>query len=573
MKDYSASQHNKEEFTDILVIGGVAAGPKAAARARRLAPERAITIVEKGEEISYAGCGLPFLMSGDVPQVQDLMTTYSGEIRDQEYFQRVKGIRVLTRLEARAIHRERKEVQLVDLHSGRPFTMRYRQLVLATGSQPIFPDLEGAHLKNIFCLHRPGEAAAIREAITSGEVTRAVVVGAGPIGLEAVDALVRNKVRTTLVEILPTPAPKLLDPELGGLLRKHLEEHGVAPEMGDRVLGFEGDSQGRVQKVISGKKILDAQLVVMGLGVRPESGLAVQAGLAVGPTGAICVNDRLQTSDPDIYAGGDCAEVHHLLTGQPIYAPLGSTATKHGRIIGDNLAGRDSRFPGVLGTYILRAMETTIARTGLTEQEARDAGYSVVTAIVSALDRPHYMPSHRPLVMKLVASREGRFLGIQMVGKGEVAKRIDVAAAAISMGASLEQISNTDLSYAPPFATAMDALIHGVNVMRNKIDGGAATITAPELRALLDAGKPFTLLDVRAEAEYDSLWLDFDNVINIPMDQLRNRIEELPRDLPIVTMCALGPRSYDAAVLLRYHGFNSVKFLEGGLAAWPYALW
>ncbi len=573
MNERGKRGYGDKDSTDILVIGGVAAGPKAAARARRLAPEREITIVDKWEEISYAGCGLPFLVSGDVPRRLDLMRAYSGEIRDPSYFEKVKGIRVLTRVEARSIHRELKEVQLIDLQSGRPLTMRYHQLVLATGSRPVLPDLEGVKLGNIYCLRRPGDAAAIREAITSESIKRAAVVGAGPIGLEAVDALVRNRIKTSVVEILPTPAPNLVDPELGGLVRKHLEEQGVALEMEDRVTRFEGDSQGRVRRVITGKKIIEADLVVMGIGVRPEVDLAVQAGLALGPTGAIRVNDHLQTSDPDIYAGGDCVEVHHLLTGKPVYVPLGSTANKHGRIIGDNLTGRDSLFPGVLGTYIVRTLETTIARTGLTEQEALEAGHSVVTTIVAALDKPHYMPAHRPLVMKLVASREGRLLGVQMVGKGEVAKRVDVAAAAISMGATLEQVSNMDLAYAPPFATAMDALIQGVNVLRNKIDGSAAAIDAPKVREWLDEDKDFTILDMRTESEYDTLWLDFDNVVNIPLDQLRNRLEEIPRDREIVTLCALGPRSYEGAGLLRHHGFDRVKFLEGGMAAWPYDLW
>ncbi|MBW2145935.1 MAG: FAD-dependent oxidoreductase [Deltaproteobacteria bacterium] len=578
MENHSTRQGDNINFknfytTDILVIGGVAAGPKAAARARRLAPEREITIVDKCDEVSYAGCGLPFLVSGDVSRRLDLMTTYSGEIRDPAYFEKVKGIRVLTRVEARSINRKPKEVQLVDIQSGRSFSMRYRQLVLATGSRPVFPDLEGVKLENIYCLHRPGDAAAIREAIASGEIKRAVVVGAGPVGLEAVDALVRNGIKTTVVEILPAPAPKLLDPELGGLLRKHLEEQGVALEMEDRVMRFEGNGQGRVHRVITGKKTLEADLVVMGLGVRPEVDIAVRAGLALGPTGAIRVNDRLQTSDPDIYAGGDCVEVNHLLTGKPVYAPLGSTANKHGRVIGDNITGRDSRFPGVLGTYIVRTLETTIARTGLTEQEAMEAGHSVVTALVAALDRPHYMPGNRPLVMKLVASREGRLLGIQIVGRGEVAKRMDVAAAAISTGATLERVSNMDLAYAPPFATDMDALIQGVNVLRNKIDETASTVAAPEIRSWLDEGKDFTILDVRTEQEYDTLWLDFDNLVNIPLDQLRNRLNELPRDREIVTLCALGPRSYEGARLLQHHGFGRVKFLEGGMVAWPYELW
>ena len=553
----------------LVIVGGVAAGPKAAARARRYDPRAEITILEQGEFISFAGCGLPYFIAGQIAEARELMCTPVGVVRDETFFRNVKDIRVLTRTRAVAIDRAAKTVTARRLDSGQEMVLPYDKLVLATGSRPVRLDLPGMDLPGVYTLRGIPDALAIREALAG--VTDVAVIGAGLIGLEVVDALLAvrqtRELNITLVEKLAHPLPALLDPEMGALVAKFLRAAGVNFLPAREVRRLEG--QGRVERVVTDQEEIPAQLVVVGVGVRPETELARAAGLALGPTGAIAVNEYLQTSDPDIYAGGDCVENVHLVSGQKVYLPLGSTANRHGRVIGDNIAGGRDLFPGVVGTAILRLGNLNVGRTGLTVEEARRAGFDPVPVLCAGPDRAHYHPESRPLVIKLVADRATRrLLGAQVLGPGAADKRVDVAATALTAGFTVDRLATVDLVYAPPYATALDILTHAANTLRNKLDGRARGVSPREVRARLARGEDFVLLDVRTPKELEEARLDLPNVTWIPLGQLRSRAGELPRDKKVITFCKVSLRGYEAQLILDAEGFADVGFMEGGLAAW-----
>jgi rhodanese-related sulfurtransferase len=334
-----------------------------------------------------------------------------------------------------------------------------------------------------------------------------------------------------------------------------------------RVTGFAGD--GKVAQVLTEQGAFPAEMVIMGVGVRPNVRLAADAGLELGVTGAIKVDGRMRTSDPDIYAVGDCVECVDLVTGRPSYVPLGSTAAKQGRVAAINICGGTDTFPGVLGTTVCKVFDYTVARAGLTEKRARELGYSVVTTLTPGLDRAHFMPNAAIIAIKLVADAKARkLLGIQVVGPGEAAKRVDVAVAAMTAGMALEQMSNLDLCYAPSYADAMDNLHTACNVMRNKLDGHMVGITPMEARRKLDAGEDLILLDVRTQAEFDAVRIE--GSMHVPLAALPGRIAELP-DKEIVAFSRVSQGAYEAAIKLKANGFRDVKVMDGGLVMWPYA--
>lgn len=555
----------------ILVIGGVAAGPKAAARARRMAPDAEITILERGSLVSYAGCGMPFYLAGEVSKYDMLFETTYGVIRNADYFWREKGCKLLTRNEAKAIRRDKKEVLVEKLEIGEQYTLPYDKLVLATGSTPFIPPIEGLDLKGVHRLNHPDDVQAIKKSLEETGVDEVIVIGSGLIGIEVVDALSKLHLFTTVVELQDHVLPGLLDPDMGAWLGRKLEDAGVEFKFGHKVLRIEGDENGNVTSVVTDKERLDAQMVIISVGVRPNVDLARAAGLEIGKTGAIAVNEYLQTSDPDIYALGDCVENTNLITGLKQYVPLASTANRQGRVVGDNVTGGNSTFDGILGTAVVHAMGYNVGRTGLSEKQARDNGYSVVTAINNTFDRTHYHPEHGMMMMKyIIDEKTGRLLGAQGQGTGDVIKRIDVLATAITFGATVDQISNLDLGYAPPFSTPIDVAQHTANIALNKMQGIARTIGAAELNAKMGNGDDFIILDVRTEEQFKARRLNDDRVMLVVLGDLRERIEEIPRDKELVVICALGTRSYEALRTLEGAGFKDVKYLEAGLQGWPY---
>ncbi len=555
----------------ILIIGGVATGAKAAARARRRDPHADITIVERGRLLSYAGCGMPYYIQGQVHDFHELMSTPVGVVRDGTFFQNVKDIRVLNLTLAETIDRARKVVAVVNVTTGEKSELPYDKLVIATGGVPFEPRIEGVNLNRVFRLNLPDDALAIREATEHGNIKRAVLIGGGLIGLETAEALVARGIHVTIVEMLDQLLPAMLDWEVAAFLHKYLRGSGLDIRLGQKVTRLEGDGDGNVARVHTTAEVIEAQMVLIAIGIRPNVPLAKDAGLALGATGAIAVNEELQTSDPDIYAGGDCVECTHLLTGQKVFVPLGSTANKHGRIIGDNVTGGKSTFPGIVGTTVFKVLDYNLARTGLTEKQARQLGYDVLTALVPGPDRAHYYPTAATLLVKLVAdAKSGKLLGAQAIGPGDAVKRIDVLGTALTLGATIDHLPDLDLGYAPPYSSAVDPLAHAANVLRNKRDGLARALTPQQLKTKLDTDDPVVLLDVRTPPERDQMQLRDPRVVWIPLGQLRKRLAEIPRDREIVCYCKVSQRGYEAQRILDGEGFTNVKFLDGGLVAWPY---
>ena len=550
----------------IVVVGGVAAGPKAAARIMRLRPDAEITVLERGKFISYAGCGLPYYVSGVVKQQKALMSTPVGALRDAAFFQKVKNVNVLTETEALEIDRVGKRVRARRHGENSDFWLGYDKLVLATGAEPVIPDIPNVTLENISTLHSLPDAERIKALVTEAKAREVVVVGGGLIGVEAVDALFDYDCRVTLVEMMPQIL-RMLDWEMARLVERYLESCGTTVLTDTKVASFEGDT--RVTGVITSRGRLPADLVILGIGVRPNVKLARVAGLDIGVTGAIKVDETMRTSDPDIYAAGDCVESTNLVTGKPCFVPMGSTANKQGRVAAINICGGQDRFPGILGSAVCKVFDFCVARTGLTEAAARELGYEAVTVLVPETDQPHYMPEAKPVIIKLVVdSRTRKLLGAQAVGPGAGDKRIDVAAMAITAGMTVDQLAEADLCYAPPYSPALDNIITAANVARNKLDGLLSGITPMEVKAQLDAKQDFVLLDVRTPAEYEQERLAGSTLI--PLGALRSRLGELPKDREIVAFCKVSLRGYEAARILQGAGFSRVRVLDGGVAAWPY---
>lgn len=548
----------------VVVIGGVAAGPKAASRIRRLCDSAEVTVVEKGEFLSYAGCGLPYYISGMVKDQKELMATPVGVVRDSVFFRNVKDVHVMNRTVATVIDRENKAVT-IRRENGETEILDYDKLVLATGANSFIPPIPGVELKNIFNLKDIHDADAIKDKLAQHKALNAVIVGGGLIGVEVAEAFHEMGCRITVIEFLPNILP-MMDPEMAALIEGHFESKGVKIQTGTRVTEFTGTD--RVEKVITDQGEFPADIVIMAVGVRPATKLAVDCGLEIGPTRAIAVDDRMQTSDPDIYAVGDCAEKTNMITGKPCYVPLGSTANKEGRVAANAICGIKDSFPGVLGSAICKIFDFSVARTGLGEKEARDAGYDVVTCQAPAPDKPHFIPTAKPLFLKLIADRKTRkLLGAQATGPGNADRRIDIAVTALSAGMTVDQLANLDLSYAPPFSPAMDNILAAANILRNKMDGYMDGLTPAEVAGMLDRGEDFTLLDVRSPEEVGQMRIE--GAVHIPLGAVRKRMGELDKNKPVVAFCKISLRGYEAALILKQAGFADVKVMDGGILMWP----
>ena len=554
----------------VIVIGGVACGPKAAARIRHRDPESEITVIDGGKHLSYAGCGLPYFVAGAVPEIEGLMTTSSGILRDKNFFEDVKGINVKTDTEAIKIDREKKTVTVRDIESAETEELPYDKLVLATGASPVIPPIEGIDLKKVYTLRKPADAAVIRNDIEAGDADRICIIGAGRIGLEAADAFGAQAVDTTIVEQAEHVLPTFLDPEMADYTEVVLRKEKVEIFPGETVIRLEGDADGNVNKVITDKREIETDAVLIGVGVKPNITLAKEAGLETGDIGALAVDDHMRTNDPDIYAGGDCVECTNILTGKKVFNPLGSVANRQGRVIGNNVTGGDDVFPGVLGTSILKTLGINVAKTGLTETEAKKLGYKTVTSLNPSGDKSHFFPGGKYILLKLVVDAETRkILGAQAVGAGEVAKQIDTLVAAISFGATVDEAAKIDICHAPPFSNAISNVAHSCNIARNKLDGLIQTISPLEMKEMIENGDDFILLDLRTKKENEANNVKRKDVVCMPQDELRARIDELPKDKTIVVTCQVGLKTYDSfRAVIAGAGCADIRLLEGGLHVW-----
>ncbi|HWQ14868.1 MAG TPA: FAD-dependent oxidoreductase [Roseiflexaceae bacterium] len=439
----------------LVIIGGVAAGMSAAAKARRIRRDLEIIVYERSGHVSYGACGFPYFIKGEIHRIEDLI------VRTPEEFAK-SGITVHVRHEVTAIDTVTRTVRVRDLARGREFVDGYDALILAAGGSPTRPPIPGRDLPGVFTLRSVEEAVAIRNWLDDVRPRRGVIVGGGYIGLEMAEALAAHGVALTVVEQLPQLLPNL-DAAMAGHVQAELARQGVAVRLESPVTAFVGDE--RVRQVHAGGEVFPTDIVIFSVGVRPNAALAADAGIALGPTGAVAVDAHQRTSAPGVWAAGDVAEALHLVTGKPAYVPLGTTANKQGRVAGTNAAGGDATFGGIVGTAVVKVFDVTAASTGLSQRRALAEGFDAETVVATAGSRAHYMPGHTPVHVALVIERgTRRLLGGQIVGQEGVAKRIDTLAAALQAHWGVADLAALDLSYAPPFAPVWDPILVAANL-------------------------------------------------------------------------------------------------------------
>jgi NADPH-dependent 2,4-dienoyl-CoA reductase/sulfur reductase-like enzyme/rhodanese-related sulfurtransferase len=556
----------------IVIVGGVACGAKTAARLARICQDAEITILERGTDLSYANCGFPFFLGGEIKDKTGLTHMGFGPARNADYFERYAFTQALTGHEVTSIDRAKKEVAVRVAGSDTIRVFPYDKLVLATGASPVRPSFPGSELDNVFTLWTLRDTFAIEKALSSQNLKRAVIVGAGLVGVETAEALKHRGLDVTLIDVLPCPLFAVAGPEFGAMLQTRLGKNGVAFYGQEALRELKGNK--KVNRVLTEKREIDADLVILSIGVRPNIDLARNAKLALGSK-AIVVDEFQRTSDPNIYAGGDCVESRSVLTKQQVWQPMGSTANRQGRVIANHIAGLNSKFGGVEGTAIARVFDWSVGKTGLTFEEARAAGFSPVEILTSNPDLPGFMPGAAMLHIRLVADATRQILGAQIIGPGRVDKRLDVVATALKGRLTVDDLADADLAYAPPFSSALDPVTHAANALRNKMDGLMRSCGPAELKAKAERGEDFIVLDVREEKELELFGTLPYEVRHIPLGTLKERAAQslqVPKEREIVVACRAGVRAWSAYAALTRYGYTKILVLEGGMSAWPYEI-
>ena len=532
----------------VLVLGGVAAGTKVAAKLMREDRSCEVTVLTKGKDISYAGCGLPYYVGGVIQAKSQLI------VNTPEKFAALTGASVKTETEAVAVHPDRHVVEAKDLNTGEVAEYGYDKLVIATGASPFVPPIQGLDLKNVFVMRTPDDAIGLREAVGAGEIKRAVVAGGGFIGLEVAENLAAKSVKTTVIDFAPHVLPNFLDPELSEFVENRMAEAGVMPMTGVSLEGVEGD--GKVEKVLTSKRGIKADALVLAIGIRPNTGFLEGSGIEMFK-GTILTDQYLRTSVPDVYAAGDCAMVVNRQTGKAAWSPMGSTANIAGRVLAKDIAGKEIAYPGVLGTGVAKLPGGLNAgRTGLTETAARAEGCDVETVVAVVDDKAHYYPGAGSFIVKLTADKASRkLLGVQVLGAGAVDKITDIGVTAISLGATVDQLAVMDFAYAPPFSTAIHPFAHSVNILMNKLDGELETFTPAEFAA--GAAEGYEIIDCAIEPS-----LPGKKYLNLT--KVDGEVPGLGREDKMLLVCAKGKRAYLTQNRLKFYGYVNTKVLEGG---------
>ena len=556
----------------IVVVGGVAAGPKAACRAKRLLPQAEVILIDQDSLISYGGCGIPYYVAGDVADESALRSTSFHVLRDESYFEKYKGVKTLTSTRVLAIDRRQKTVRIENLKSGAKEDIGYDKLVLATGSQPYILPIPGAELDGVFTIANLHKAIEIKDRIAKGKVGKAVVIGGGAIGIEMAESLTDLwGVETAVVEFKDQLLPGIVDWSLAAMLCTHMRESNVEVFLGESASEIVG-KDGSVVGVRTTKRVLDADLVIMAVGVHAQSQLAEEAGLRVSEKGGIIVNRRMQTSDPDIYAAGDCVKLINLITGKHFYAAFGSLANKEGRVVGDNLAGIPTTFDGAVGSFIMKAFDVCIGATGLSLEMAKAEGYDADFSLTAPADRAHFYPSQEIITCIMVFDRRTRkVLGVQAFGpmNDNISARINAAAAYLTMGADIDAFANMEMAYAPPFSAAIDTINAAAYVAGNLCDNRMRQITMEDFYQWMtdfSTHPDWVVLDVRHEKQAESFIERYGGKmwVSMPDDQLRERYEKLPRDKMLIIFCNAGSRSYEIQIFLDSVGLTNNLVLCGG---------
>jgi NADPH-dependent 2,4-dienoyl-CoA reductase/sulfur reductase-like enzyme/rhodanese-related sulfurtransferase len=561
-----------EQNKRIIVIGGSAAGPKAAAKARRLDYHADIVILQKDSDLSMASCGYPYYVGGYFDDRNMLLATPTGVTRDPMYYLNAKGIEARTNTEVTAIDRKARTVSCTNLLTGKKETLGYDKLVIATGAVPRMPPVPGTDLDGVTTLQSMKDADFLRKVRDEGKIKKAVVVGGGLIGIETCEALQLAGIEITVIELLPQLLT-FLDWELAKLVENHVKTKSANIITDNGIVEFLGKDGTLTGVKLQNGAELECELAVVVIGVTPNVRLAKEAGLKIGELGGIEVNPHMQTSDPDIYAVGDCVESLNRITGRKVLAPYGDLANLQGRVAGENAAaGNSVTFPGTIQTGICKVFDYAAGSTGLSETVARRLGYEdIITVVNASPDKPGFMEGLL-LVTKLVADRKtGKILGAQCIGPGNVSKQIAQWAMAIQGGLCVEDIVNSDLPYAPPFSLAIDHFIATAHIMQNKMKGRMKGISAVQVKKKLENRETPFILDVRGPDEYEAVRLGIGEAL-IPLGALRKRLHEIPEDKEreIICFCKISLRGYEAALVLEANGWKNVKVMEGGIMAWPY---
>ena len=555
----------------VVVIGAVATGPKSACRYKRLRQDATVTLIDQDDVISYGGCGIPYYISGDVSDESELRSTSFHMVRDETFFRDDKGVAALTRTKALKIDRQKKSVHVLT-KEGEEKEIPYDKLVIGVGTRPRKLEIPGLSLKNIYSVGNLHDAIHIKEMVAQGKVEKAVIVGAGFIGLEMAEALSDMwQIETTVIEYFDQIMPGFVSKNMAEMAQRHMEQNGVSFFLNESVKAILGDEH--VQAVQTNKRTIDADLVIMAVGISPNTDLAREAGLEISPQGFIVVNDRMQTSDPDIYAGGDCVQIKNLITGKPGVFPLGSMANRQGRVIGTNLAGGAAVFKGGVGSFVVKTFDTALAGAGLSIQNAIKEGFDAASVMIAQFDRAHFFPEKEIIFLELVVDKKTRqVLGIQGFGGKEsgMFARINAVASILQYHPSVEAISNLELAYSPPFASAMDIVNALGNATENFLEGRYTPIEQIDFEKTWENRQEGSCLylDCRAyadarifEEKYPEIWK------SIPHNELHKRMDEVPRDKKLILICNTGVRSYEAQVNLKANGFNNTVSVGAGIAS------
>jgi NADPH-dependent 2,4-dienoyl-CoA reductase/sulfur reductase-like enzyme/rhodanese-related sulfurtransferase len=548
----------KKDAIRIVAVGANAAGLRAAARAKRLLPNAAVTVIDRGKFISYGACGMPYLVSGDIETADKLRETAYGVIRDLDFFRKAKGLEVVVQTEVERIDREGRRVVCKSLLTGETQEYPYDKLILATGATPIVPSGIPRNSPRVSTFKILEDAIVLRKALQTGQIEKVGLVGAGPIGCELAEAFTAMwGAKAILFDAAPTILPAMLDPEMARIVETYMKGEGVEIHTNCPLLDVVESKEGVTIKTPKGDFAVDH--VIIAIGVKPDSTLAAGCGLKIGKTGGIVVDERMTTSDPNIFAAGDCAELKHLVSGRPIILPLGSLANREGRVIGSNLGGGDERFRPVVGSGALKVFDMNVSSTGLTTKAAQEAGFDVGVAWGSFTDRADYYPGFENLHLKLLYDRKTtKLLGLQGYSKGEVIKRIDVFASLLRHGGKLEDLLDAEFAYAPPFAPAVDPLYSIACTARNELLEGIQSLP-PDT----DLDDRF-IVDVRHAREASDRPLPEKNTKNVPFEEFRVNCDQVPKDQDVVCVCSKGVRSSEAARVLKDKGCANVKYLGGG---------
>ena len=550
--------------SDVVIIGGVATGAKTAATLARRNPKLKIVVFEKSEYISFGTCGLPYFASGDINAFEDLTKTSYGVIRDVGFFKESKQFDVVVKAEVMAINRGSKSVTVRMTETGEQFKHSYDKLVIATGATPKFLPFEIPSHPKIHHFTRPEDAISFRQAAQTGQIGKTVIIGAGLIGCELAEAVGGMwGIETVLLEREKQVLPYVLDPEMSDMVIRELKRNNVEVITDCSVTGITINNEDNPVVAIENCDPIEADFVFLALGVTPNVKLAKQAGIDLGTTGAIAVDGHMMTSDGAIYSGGDCVELNNIVTGKKVFIPMGSLANRHGRIIAENIFGTEATFPGITGAFFVKVYDTNVGAVGISERVAKMNGIDADFVIGTFPDKPDFYPESQSFVLKMIYEKKTyRLLGMQAVGAGDICRRIDVFSLMLQSKATIDDLFDFEPGYAPPYSEALDPLHHLAGMVRAK--------TAGYDIGRMDGFEDSIWIDVREDAEVKENPLSFvgklgdEQYFHIPLGQLLENIDKFDKSKPITFICRRGPRSYQAAVILKNAGFDKIKIIGGG---------